>query len=56
MASTINNQQLSQLMREPWESAEHFHTAVSSGEFQRLTAGSRERFPHYPALYEVIRT
>lgn len=39
-----------------WESAEHFHAAVSSDEFQELTAGSRERFPHYPALYEVIRT
>ena len=39
-----------------WESAEHFHAAVSSDEFQKLTAGSRERFPHYPALYEIIRT
>jgi heme oxygenase (mycobilin-producing) len=39
-----------------WESAEHFHAVVSSDEFQTLTAGSRERFPHYPALYEVIRT
>ena len=39
-----------------WESAEHFQEAVSSDAFQKLIAGSRERFPHYPALYEVIRT
>lgn len=39
-----------------WESAEAFHKAIASEEFQRITAGSMEAFPHHPALYEVIRT
>ena len=39
-----------------WESAEYFQAAVSSEEFKELTAGSQERFPHYPALYEVVRS
>ena len=39
-----------------WESAEHFQAAIGSDEFQKLTEGSQERFPHYPALYEVVRT
>jgi hypothetical protein len=30
--------------------------AISRDEFKRLTEGSRERFPHYPALYANIRT
>ncbi len=39
-----------------WESAQHFQAVISSKEFQRLSAGSLEAFPHFPALYEVIRT
>ncbi len=39
-----------------WETAEHFQKAVSSAEFLELTAGSQERLPHYPALYEVVRS
>jgi heme oxygenase (mycobilin-producing) len=39
-----------------WESAEHFQAAISSDEFKKLTEGSQQRFPHYPALYSVIRT
>jgi heme-degrading monooxygenase HmoA len=39
-----------------WESAEHFQTAISRQEFKKLTEGSQKRFPHYPALYTVIRT
>jgi heme oxygenase (mycobilin-producing) len=39
-----------------WESAEHFQSAISSDEFKKLTEGSQERFPHYPALYSAIRT
>jgi hypothetical protein len=30
--------------------------AIDSEEFQRLTAGTMERFPHDPGLYEIIRT
>ena len=39
-----------------WESAEQFQEAINGEEFKRLTEGSQERFPHYPALYSVIRT
>jgi heme oxygenase (mycobilin-producing) len=39
-----------------WESAEHFYAAVRREEFAQLTAGSQVQFPHYPGLYEVIRT
>jgi heme-degrading monooxygenase HmoA len=38
-----------------WESAEHFQAAINGEEFKRLTEGSQKRFPHYPALYSVIR-
>jgi heme oxygenase (mycobilin-producing) len=41
-----------------WESVENFQAATSSDEFKKLTEGSMEmeEFPHYPGLYEVIRT
>ena len=39
-----------------WESVENFQAAISSDEFKKLTEGSMEEFPHYPGLYEVIRT
>jgi heme-degrading monooxygenase HmoA len=39
-----------------WESAEHFQAALSSPQLQELAAGSSDEFPHYPALYEIIRT
>jgi heme-degrading monooxygenase HmoA len=39
-----------------WESAEHFYAAVGSEEFKRLIDPYMEVFPHYPGLYEVIRT
>lgn len=38
-----------------WESAEAFQAAVTSPEFQRLTKDTIEDFPHYPALYRVVR-
>ncbi|MGO8763089.1 MAG: antibiotic biosynthesis monooxygenase family protein [Desulfobaccales bacterium] len=38
-----------------WESAEHFHAAVDSQEFQQLIEPYREVCPHYPGLYEIIR-
>ena len=38
-----------------WESAAHFQAAIDSEEFQQLSAGSMEAFPHYPGLYEMIR-
>jgi heme-degrading monooxygenase HmoA len=37
-----------------WESAAHFGAAVGSDAFRRLTEPESERFPHYPALYDVI--
>ncbi len=39
-----------------WESVEHFQAVINSTEFQELTAGSMEAFPHYPGLYQVIKT
>jgi heme-degrading monooxygenase HmoA len=39
-----------------WQSAAHFHAAVGSEEFKRLTEPYMAVFPHYPGLYEVIRT
>jgi heme oxygenase (mycobilin-producing) len=39
-----------------WESAEHFQRAVGSKEFQLLIEPYMEVCPHYPGLYEVIRT
>ncbi len=39
-----------------WESAEDFQAVINSAEFQELTAGSMEAFPHYPGLYQVVKT
>ncbi len=39
-----------------WESAAHFEAATSSEEFKKLTEPYMETFPHYPGLYEVVRT
>ena len=39
-----------------WESAAHFQAAVGSTEFQQLIEPYMEVCPHYPGLYEVIRT
>ncbi|MBT8368742.1 MAG: antibiotic biosynthesis monooxygenase [Deltaproteobacteria bacterium] len=38
-----------------WESVEHFQAALNSEELKKLAEGSEE-FPHYPGIYEVIRT
>jgi len=38
-----------------WESPEAFQTAVAKPEFQQLTKSTVENFPHYPALYTLIR-
>ena len=39
-----------------WQSAADFQTAIGSAEFQQLIAPYMEICPHYPGLYEVIRT
>jgi|WetSurMetagenome_2_1015567.scaffolds.fasta_scaffold02998_8 heme oxygenase (mycobilin-producing) len=39
-----------------WESPEHFQKAVEKEEFNDLVAPYMNVFPHYPGLYEVIRT
>ena len=39
-----------------WRTPADFETAIAGAEFQRLTAGSAEQFPHHPGLYEIIRT
>ncbi len=39
-----------------WESPEHFKAAIESEAFKTATAGSMETFPHFPGLYEVIRS
>ena len=38
-----------------WQSAEHFQRAISTDAFRRL-AEAMQDFPHYPALYELVRT
>lgn len=39
-----------------WESVAHFEAALNSEEFKRLTQPYTEVFPHYPGIYEVVRT
>ena len=39
-----------------WETPEAFMTAVNSEEFKKITKGMMDKFPHHPALYEIIRT
>ena len=39
-----------------WQSAADFQAAVGSDEFKRIIEPFMEVFPHYPCLYEVIRT
>ena len=39
-----------------WETPAHFQRAVASEEFRRLAAPGAEQFPHYPSLYEIVRT
>jgi len=39
-----------------WESIEHFQRAAASQEFKELVDPYMNVFPHYPALYEVVRT
>ncbi|QMU54906.1 MAG: hypothetical protein GKS07_08460 [Nitrosopumilus sp.] len=39
-----------------WKTSEAFLNAVNGKEFKRLTKDMVKRFPHYPALCEVIRS
>ena len=39
-----------------WESIEHFENMMNSEEFKNLVGPYMKEFPHYPGLYEVIRT
>ena len=39
-----------------WESAEQFQAAINSDGLRKLSEGLNETFPHYPGIYEVIRT
>ena len=39
-----------------WESPAHFQAAVENEESRELVAPYMSVFPHYPGLYEVIRT
>ena len=39
-----------------WESAEYFEAAVASASFQAVAAEGAQKYPHHPALYEVVRT
>ncbi|QDT95905.1 antibiotic biosynthesis monooxygenase family protein [Gimesia aquarii] len=39
-----------------WESPAHFVAAIESDEFKEAIAEGRETFPHFPGLYEVVRT
>lgn len=39
-----------------WVSVQDFETAHKAEEFKKLVEPYMELFPHYPALYEVVRT
>ncbi len=39
-----------------WESIEHFEAVANSEEFKLLVGTYMQVFPHFPGLYEVIRT
>ncbi len=38
-----------------WETPESFFSAVQTDEFQKITSGSMDTYPHYPSLYTRIR-
>lgn len=39
-----------------WVSVQDFEAAHKAEEFKKLVEPYMELFPHYPALYEVVRT
>jgi heme-degrading monooxygenase HmoA len=39
-----------------WETPKHFEEAISTPEFQEVVARGLGQYPHYPALFEVVRT
>ena len=39
-----------------WASAEHFQTAVSTSDFKAVAAPEAFDFPHFPAIYDIVRT
>ena len=39
-----------------WASEEHFTAAVESEAFQEIIKGSFEKYPHFPALYRLLKT
>jgi heme-degrading monooxygenase HmoA len=39
-----------------WESVDHFEKVMNSKDFKNLVDPYMEKFPHYPGVYEVIRT
>lgn len=39
-----------------WTTADSFLAALKNPELRTIAEGSAEDFPHYPGLYEVIRT
>lgn len=39
-----------------WETPESFFAAVQTEEFQKITAGTMEDYPHHPSLYAIIRS
>ena len=39
-----------------WSSVAHFEAAINSEEFKKLTDPYMDIFPHYPGLYEVVKT
>ena len=39
-----------------WESPEHFEAVIKTDEFKQVADDEAATFPHFPGLYEVIRT
>ena len=39
-----------------WKSVNHFESVMNGEEFKNLVGPYMEKFPHYPGLYQVIKT
>lgn len=39
-----------------WESVDHFETVKNSDAFRQMVGPYMQEFPHFPGLYEVVRS
>ena len=45
-----------EVVRKNWESVDHFENVMNSEEFKNLVGSYMKESPHYPGVYEIIRT